>query len=406
LFDCNEGQRIILSGGSNILAVFGSTGSIGCNTLEVARRHPDHFTVRYLTARGNAAALIAQIQEFRPAAVVVTDDAARATVRDAVGGITEVLGGAHAMEELAARDDYDTMVSALVGFAGLLPTIAAMRAGRRIALANKETLVVAGALMTALARAHDIPILPIDSEHSAIQQCLVGEPAHSVARIILTASGGPFRGWTPARLATVTPAQALRHPNWSMGSKITIDSATLMNKGLEVIEARWLFGVDAARIDVLVHPQSVIHSMVEFSDGSVKAQLGVPDMKIPIHYALTAPDRLPADYERADLARIGSLTFEPPDTEAFPCLRIAYDALAAGGTAPACLNAANEVAVAAFLRGELPFTGIPALIEECLAHVPVGTADAFDDIIETDRAARDWARANITTLDFQIPTRI
>lgn len=406
LFDCNERRTIILSGGNNILAVFGSTGSIGGNTLEVVRRHPDHFTVRYLVARGNAPALIAQVREFRPAAVVVTDPAACETVRDAVGGLTEVLGGDDAMAQLAARDDYDTMVSGLVGFAGLLPTIAAMRAGRRIALANKETLVVAGALMTALARAHGVPILPIDSEHSAIQQCLVGESAHSVSRIILTASGGPFRGWTPAQLATVTPAQALRHPNWSMGSKITIDSATLMNKGLEVIEAHWLFDVDAARIDVLVHPQSVIHSMVEFSDGSVKAQLGVPDMKIPIHYALTAPGRLAADYERADLARIGSLTFEPPDTACFPCLRLAYAALAVGGTAPACLNAANEVAVDAFLRGDLPFTGIPALIEECLTQVPVRPADALDDIIETDRAARDWARAHISTVYSQTPTRI
>ena len=386
--------------------MFGSTGSIGCNTLEVARRHPDHFAVRYLAARSNAATLVAQVREFRPAAVVVSDPAARAEVRDAVGGLTEVLGDDDAMEQLAGRDDYDMMVSGLVGFAGLLPTVAAIRAGRQIALANKETLVVAGALMTALARGHGNPILPIDSEHSAIQQCLVGEAAQGVARIILTASGGPFRGWTPAQLAAVTPAQALRHPNWSMGSKITIDSATLMNKGLEVIEAHWLFGVDAARIDVLVHPQSVIHSMVEFTDGSVKAQLGVPDMKIPIHYALSWPDRLAADYERADLARIGSLTFEKADTAAFPCLRLAYDALAAGGTAPACLNAANEVAVAAFLHGDLPFTGIPMLIEECLAHVPVGTADTLDDIIETDRAARDWARAHLSTLDLQIPTRI
>ena len=395
-----------MNNGKKILAVFGSTGSIGCNTLEVVRRHPDYFTVRYLTGNSNAAVLIDQVREFRPAAVVVGDNNARAEVRAAVGDITEVLDGGNALASIAARDDYDTMVSSLVGFAGLLPTIAAIRSGKHIALANKETLVVAGELMTRLAREHNVPLLPIDSEHSAIQQCLVGEPAHSVARIILTASGGPFRGWTREDLDAVTPAQALRHPNWSMGSKITIDSATLMNKGLEVIEAHWLFGVDAANIDVVVHPQSIIHSMVEFSDGSVKAQMGVPDMKIPIHYALTYPDRLAADYERADLARIGSLTFEAPDLATFPCLSLAYDALDAGGTAPACMNATNEIAVAAFLRGEIRFTGIPALIEESLQHVPLRAVSSLDDIIETDRAAREWAAAHITQTAFQTLTRI
>ena len=395
-----------MNNGKKILAVFGSTGSIGCNTLEVVRRHPDYFTVRYLTGNSNAAVLIDQVREFRPAAVVVGDNNARAEVRAAVGDITEVLDGGNALASIAARDDYDTMVSSLVGFAGLLPTIAAIRSGKHIALANKETLVVAGELMTRLAREHNVPLLPIDSEHSAIQQCLVGEPAHSVARIILTASGGPFRGWTREDLDAVTPAQALRHPNWSMGSKITIDSATLMNKGLEVIEAHWLFGVDAANIDVVVHPQSIIHSMVEFSDGSVKAQMGVPDMKIPIQYALTYPDRLAADYERADLARIGSLTFEAPDLATFPCLRLAYDALDAGGTAPACMNATNEIAVAAFLRGEIRFTGIPALIEESLQHVPLRAVSSLDDIIETDRAAREWAAAHITQTAFQTLTRI
>ena len=384
-----------MDNGKKILAVFGSTGSIGQNTLEVARRHPASFAVRYLTGNSNADLLAAQVREFRPAAVAVSDPAARTAVREAVGTLTEVLDGDGALEDIATREDYDTMVSSLVGFAGLRPTMAAIRAGKHIALANKETLVVAGDTMTALAREHGVPILPIDSEHSAIAQCLVGEPAHSVARIILTASCGPFRGWTAQQLAAVTPAQALRHPNWSMGSKITIDSATLMNKGLEVIEAHWLFGVDADRIDVVVHPQSIIHSMVEFSDGSVKAQLGVPDMKIPIHYALTHPDRLAADYERADLARIGSLTFEQPVPATFPCLRLAYDALRAGGTAPACLNAANEVAVAAFLRGDLSFPGIPALIEESLQHVPLHATAPLDDIIETDRATRVFAEARV-----------
>ena len=390
-----------MNNGRKILAVFGSTGSIGTNTLEVVRRHPEHFAVRCLTGNSNADLLAEQVREFRPAAVAVTDAEARAAVRAAVGDLTDVLDGEDALVALASRDDYDTMVSSLVGFAGLLPTMAAIRSGKHIALANKETLVVAGELMTALAREHGVPLLPIDSEHSAIQQCLVGEPAHSVSRIILTASGGPFRGWTRQELAAVTPSQALRHPNWSMGSKITIDSATLMNKGLEVIEARWLFGVEADRIDVVVHPQSIIHSMVEFSDGSVKAQLGVPDMKIPIHYALTYPDRLAADYERADLPRIGSLTFEQPDLSTFPCLRLAYDALREGGTAPACMNAANEVAVAAFLRGGLGFTGIPALIEESLQHVPLCPLTSLEDIIETDRAAREWAEAHIAQLDLQ-----
>jgi 1-deoxy-D-xylulose-5-phosphate reductoisomerase len=395
-----------MNNGKKILAVFGSTGSIGCSTLEVVRRHPEHFAVRYLTGNSNAALLAAQVREFRPAAVAVGDPSARAEVREAVGDITDVLDGDGVLEAIAGRADYDTMVSGLVGFAGLLPTMTAIRAGRHIALANKETLVVAGELMTALAREHEVPLLPIDSEHSAIQQCLVGEPADSIARIILTASGGPFRGWSRAQLASVTPAQALRHPNWNMGSKITIDSATLMNKGLEVIEAHWLFGVVAARIDVVVHPQSIIHSMVEFHDGSVKAQLGVPDMKIPIHYALTYPNRLAADYERADLARIGSLTFEEPDPVTFPCLRLAYDALRAGGTAPACLNAANEVAVSAFLRGDIPFTGIPTLIEDSLQHVPLRPLSSVDDIIETDRATREWARTHIAHTTSQTLTRI
>ncbi len=395
-----------MNSGNKILAVFGSTGSIGCSTLEVVRRHPEHFTVRYLTGNSNAALLVEQIREFRPAAVAVSDPAARAQVAAEVGQLTEVLDGPDALADIAARDDYDTMVSSLVGFAGLLPTVTAIRAGKTIALANKETLVVAGEIITALTRTHGTPLLPIDSEHSAIQQCIVGEPAHGVARIILTASGGPFRGWTTEALQAVTPAQALRHPNWSMGSKITIDSATMMNKGLEVIEARWLFDVDPSRIDVVVHPQSIIHSMVEFTDGSVKAQLGVPDMKIPIHYALTYPDRLAADYDRLDITRIGTLTFEEPDSDAFPCLRLAYDALRAGGTAPACLNAANEVAVAAFLRRDIAFPRIAALIEESLTHVPQHSVTSIDDIVEADRATRAWAETHIMQTDFQPTTRI
>jgi 1-deoxy-D-xylulose-5-phosphate reductoisomerase len=318
--------------GKQILAIFGSTGSIGCNTLEVARRHPEHFEVRYLTGNSNAPLMIAQVREFRPAAIAITDPAAFTVVSAEVGTQTEVLFGEDGLMNIAARDDYMTMVSSLVGFAGLLPTVEAIKAGKRIALANKETLVVAGEIITRLRKEHSVPLLPIDSEHSAILQCIVGEPEHSVSRIILTASGGPFRGHSAEDLRNVTREQALQHPNWSMGNKITIDSATLMNKGLEVIEARWLFDVEADRIDIVVHPQSIIHSMVEFSDGSVKAQLGVPDMKIPIHYALTWPDRLAADYERLNLPAIGTMTFEEPDMESFPCLRLAFDALREGGT--------------------------------------------------------------------------
>ncbi len=380
---------------TKILAVFGSTGSIGQNTLEVVRGHPGHFSLRYLTGNSNAQLLCAQVREFRPLAVAVTDPDAFKIVRDEVGGMTEVLEGEAGLVDLAGRDDYDMLVSSLVGFAGLVPTITAMEAGHDIALANKETLVVAGELITDLRKRRKVNLLPVDSEHSAIMQCLTGEADRGVRRIILTASGGPFRGKTCEQLERVTLAQALRHPNWNMGSKITIDSSTLMNKGLEVIEAHWLFDVGADRIDVVVHPESIIHSMVEFTDGSVKAQLGVPDMKIPIHYALSWPDRLEADYERLDLARIGSLTFEAPDTETFRCLALAYDALREGGTAPAILNAANEIAVDAFLNERITYTGIPALIESCLEAIPAQSADQLAGVIDADRRTREFARKEL-----------
>ncbi len=384
----------------NQLAIFGATGSIGQSTLEVVRRNPHAFAVRYMSGNSNADLLCAMVREFRPAAVAVSDPAAAAVVRAAVGDITEVLDGELALVELAGREDYGTMVSSLVGFAGLLPTIAAIRAGHHIALANKETLVVAGELISTLLSEHSVQLLPVDSEHSAVYQCLVGEPRERIARIILTASGGPFRGWTVEQLLHVTPQQALKHPNWSMGSKITIDSATLMNKGLEVIEARWLFDVPAERIDVLVHPQSIVHSLVEFTDGSVKAQLGMPDMKLPIQYALTWPDRGSERFTRMDLATIGSLTFEAPDRTAFPCLGLAYDALEARGNATTILNAANEIAVAAFLRGELPFSGIPALIDHCLQHVAHRAVRNIEDIVESDRETRAHATAHISSLSF------
>lgn len=373
------------------LALFGSTGSIGTSTLDVVRRHPDAFRVRYLTANSRVEELLAQIEEFSPAAVAVADPVAAAAVRSAVGDRIPVLEGIDGLLDIARRDDYDTMVSGLVGFAGLLPTVAAIEHGHDIALANKETLVVAGEIISQLLATHRVRLLPVDSEHSAIFQCLVGEPPESVARLILTASGGPFRGRSRDELAHVTRADALAHPNWSMGQKITIDSATLMNKGLEVIEAHWLFGIPAERIDVVVHPQSIIHSMVEFTDGSVKAQLGVPDMKIPIHYALTAPDRIAATYDRLTFERMHTLTFEAPDTEAFPCLRLAYEALAAGGTAPAVLNGANEVAVAAFLAGRIGFLDIPAVIAQTLDDIPVTAADSIAAVSDADGAARSTA---------------
>ncbi len=373
------------------LALFGSTGSIGTSTLDVVRRHPDAFRVRYLTANSRVEALVAQIDEFAPAAVAVADPVAAAAVRSAVGNRVPVLEGIDGLLDIARRDDYDAMVSGLVGFAGLLPTVAAIEHGHDIALANKETLVVAGEIISRLLTTHHVRLLPVDSEHSAIFQCLVGEPPDSVARLILTASGGPFRGRTRDELEHVTRADALAHPNWSMGQKITIDSATLMNKGLEVIEAHWLFGIPAERIDVMVHPQSIIHSMVEFTDGSVKAQLGVPDMKIPIHYALTAPERIAATYDRLTLERMRTLTFEVPDTEAFPCLRLAYESLAAGGTAPAVLNGANEVAVAAFLAGRIGFLDIPAVIARTLDEIPVAAADSIAAVSDADGAARSTA---------------
>jgi 1-deoxy-D-xylulose-5-phosphate reductoisomerase len=380
------------------LAIFGSTGSIGRNTLEVVREQASRFRVRYLTANRSSELLCAQVREFRPRAVAVVDEKAWRDVRAAVGRGTAVLAGAEALTELAQREDYDVMVSGLVGFAGMPPTLAAVSAGKTVALANKEALVVAGEALMRARAVHGAPLLPIDSEHSAILQCLQGEDPSAVRRIILTASGGPFRGRRASDLASVTRTEALRHPNWDMGSKITIDSATLMNKGLEVIEAHWLFGLPAAQIDVLVHPQSIIHSMVEFVDGSVKAQLGVPDMRIPIQYALAYPTRLPSPQHRLHLDAIGTLTFHEPDLRAFRCLRLAYDALEAGGTAPAALNAANEIAVQAFLTGGIRFTDIPRVIEWCLERVPVRPARSVNAIIEVDRQSRIFAHERIAQL--------
>jgi 1-deoxy-D-xylulose-5-phosphate reductoisomerase len=375
------------------IAILGATGSIGRNSLEVIRAHPDRFRISALTTNRNIDLLEAQAREFHPSTVVVLDPERATTLRSKLGGLTKVLSGSEGLDEVVRRDDVDVVISSLVGFAGVRPTAEAIRHRKRIALANKETLVAAGAFITGLVREYGVELIPVDSEHSAILQCLAGEDASRVARLILTASGGPFRTTSPDDFARITVEQALRHPNWSMGNKVTIDSATLMNKGLEVIEAHWLFGLPVERIDVVVHPQSIIHSMVEFVDGSVKAQLGLPDMKLPIQYALTHPDRLPMNGERVSFPRLEQMTFFEPDRRRFPCLDLAYEALRAGGTLPAVLNAANEVAVAGFLDRALAFDRIAGVIRRTMdEHRAVAHPD-LDDIVEADRWARRAAHA-------------
>jgi 1-deoxy-D-xylulose-5-phosphate reductoisomerase len=371
------------------LAIIGSTGSIGTQTLGIVGRYPDMFRVSVLTAGSNAELLMAQARLYRPEKVVIGNEAYYQVVRDGLAGLgTEVLAGQKAVEEVASSDSFDTMVAAMVGFAGLKPTAGAIAAGREVALANKETLVVAGELITRTAAATGARLLPVDSEHSAIMQCLNGEPESSVERIILTASGGPFRDMPQERLAKVTPLEALRHPNWTMGSKITIDSATLMNKGLEVIEAHWLFGIPADSIDVLIHPQSIVHSMVQFTDGSVKAQLGVPDMRLPIIYALTWPERVITELPRPSLGEIGSLTFGAPDTSRFRCLSLARTALKEGGNMPCALNAANEVAVAAFLKEQIGFNDIAGTVEYVLEKTSFNNEASLEVYAETDMISR------------------
>jgi 1-deoxy-D-xylulose-5-phosphate reductoisomerase len=365
------------------IALFGSTGSIGVNTLDVIRRNPGRYAARYLTANSQVDLLEAQIAEFHPSAVAVRDAEAWSTLRRR-NPKCEVLCGDDGILELARRNDYDILVGALVGFAGLKSTVEAVKLGKRICLANKETLVVAGELLTALAAQSGSEIIPIDSEHSAIYQCLVGESNEYVRRIILTASGGPFRTWPKESFNEITVEKALRHPKWVMGRKITIDSATLMNKGLEVIEAKWLFGQPLEKIEVVVHPQSIVHSLVEFIDGSIKAQLGAPDMRLPIQYALSAPERLNESYDRLDLLTAGPLEFEAPDTEKFPCLRLAREAGEKGGLYPCILNAANEIAVHAFLEKKIAFTEIPELIASALNAAPPSADAPFTSDIEKE----------------------
>lgn len=371
------------------IAILGSTGSIGTQTLDVVREHADEYEAYALTAGHNAELLIAQAREFHPEVVVIADESRYETVREALADLPiKVWAGAEAIGDAASLPDVDVVVTAMVGFAGLRPTVAAIEAGKTIALANKETLVVAGELITELAVKHCAPILPVDSEHSAIFQSLVGEDGNAIDKILLTASGGPFRTTPIEELANVTAARALKHPNWEMGAKITIDSATMMNKGFEMIEAKWLFGVEPERIEVLVHPESIVHSAVQLADGGVKAQLGVPDMRLPIQYALSFPRRLSLSGERLDLAALGRLTFEHPDFDKFDCLRIAYEAIAAGDNLPCVVNAANEVANAAFRRGAVGFLDIPRLIRRAMADATRCQRASLSDFLASDAEVR------------------
>jgi 1-deoxy-D-xylulose-5-phosphate reductoisomerase len=368
------------------IAILGSTGSIGTQTLDVIRQHPDRFEVVLLSARRSVDLLIRQAVEFDAANVVICDEARYREVADALQSRdTKVWAGVDSLCELVAMSCVDIVVGAMVGFSGLRPTLAALRAGKIVALANKETLVAAGEVVTATARAHGGVLLPVDSEHSAIFQCLLAAGENPVEKVHLTASGGPFRTWEKQRIAGATAAQALRHPNWDMGAKVTIDSATMMNKGFEVIEARWLFDLAPEQIQVVVHPESVIHSMVEFADGAVIAQLGCPDMREPIGFALAFPERLTVGNKRLDFAALGSLSFEAPDTGRFPCLALAYEALRRGGNAPCALNAANEVAVAAYLKDLISFYDIAKIAERALAGMDFVANPSLEDIFETNR---------------------
>ncbi|NIJ56078.1 1-deoxy-D-xylulose-5-phosphate reductoisomerase [Dyadobacter arcticus] len=374
------------------VAILGSTGSIGTQALEVIEANSEVFSVSVLTAGSNADLLIKQAVKFLPDEVVICDRSQFEKVKSALSSFPiKVYDGEEALISVVESDSVNIVLTAMVGYAGLLPTIHAIKAGKHIALANKETLVVAGELITALARKHQVNIYPVDSEHSAIFQCLAGEENNRIEKIILTASGGPFRGKDRAFLADVTKAQALRHPNWSMGAKITIDSATLMNKGLEVIEAKWLFDLTASQIDVIVHPQSIIHSLVQFEDGSLKAQMGLPDMKLPIQYALHYPTRLKSTFPRFNFTDYPSLTFEKPDLETFRNLGIAYDVLEKGGNAACIVNAANEIAVEAFLHDKIGFLDISDVIVDSLSKIAYIGNPSYSDYVETNEVTRRFA---------------
>lgn len=388
-FMSDVSSAISSNGSPSGLAVLGATGSIGTQTLDVVRLFPDQFDVRVLTCGSNVERLVEQVREFRPDCVVVkSPDRAREVESRLSGGTVDVHVGEDGLCAAATRSDVDVVMAAVVGAAGVAPVLAALRNGKRVALANKETMVVAGALVNEVLEESGGEVIPVDSEHSAIFQCLAGESEREIEDVVLTASGGPFRTRSADTFGEITVEEALDHPNWSMGPKITIDSATMMNKGLEVIEARWLFELDVDQIEVLVHPQSIVHSMVSFSDGAVKAQLGVPDMKVPIQYALSFPGRWAAPHERLDWAEFTRLDFELPDTEKFPCLRLAYEALDAGGTAPAVLNAANEATVDLFLQKKISFLDIPRLIERVLERTTVVHSPVLDELSAADRDAR------------------
>lgn len=371
------------------IAILGSTGSIGTQALDVIQRHPEKFEVEVLTAQQNTELLIEQALTFNPNCVVIGNESLYAEVNNALDpkGI-KVYAGEKALASVMEMDSIDMVLTAVVGYSGLLPTIKAIETGKTIALANKETLVVAGELVTSLAREKGVNILPVDSEHSALFQCLVGEFHNPIEKLYLTASGGPFRGRTQKDLGSVTKAQALKHPNWEMGAKITIDSATMMNKGLEVIEAKWLFGVELEQIEVLVHPQSIIHSIVQFEDSSMKAQLGLPDMRIPIQFALSYPERLKADYPRFNFLDYPELTFEEPDVQTFRNLGLAYEAAEKGGNQPCILNAANEIAVQGFLEEKIGFLEISEVIENCMEKVSYIRTPILEDFVESDKETR------------------
>jgi 1-deoxy-D-xylulose-5-phosphate reductoisomerase len=374
------------------IAILGSTGSIGTQALEVIAQHSEYFQVEVLTAQNNAGLLIEQAIKFKPNAVVIVNDTHYAQVKEALLPLDiKVYAGENALASVVQMDSIDLVLTALVGYSGLLPTMKAIEAGKTIALANKETLVVAGELITQLAREKGVNIYPVDSEHSAIFQCIVGEFHNKIEKIILTASGGPFRGKKREELLSVTKAQALKHPNWTMGAKVTIDSASLMNKGLEVIEAKWLFNLHADQVEVVVHPQSIVHSLVQFEDSSIKAQLGLPDMRLPIQFAMTYPDRFKSNFPRFDFANYPSLTFEKPDMETFRNLALAFEALQRGGNVPCVLNAANEIAVAEFLKDKVGFLQMSEVVEQCMAKVQFVAKPNLDDYIETDKETRRLA---------------
>lgn len=383
------------------IAILGSTGSIGTQALEVIAANPENFEVEVLTAQNNAELLIQQAKEFKPNAVVIVNEDFYPQVKDALVPLDiKVFAGEKSLASIVQMDSIDMVLTALVGYSGLKPTIKAIEAGKNIALANKETLVVAGELITQLAREKGVNIYPVDSEHSAIFQCLVGEFDNPIEKIILTASGGPFRGKKRHELKSVTKAQALKHPNWTMGAKVTIDSASLMNKGLEVIEAKWLFGLKPEQIEVIVHPQSIVHSLVQFRDSSIKAQLGLPDMRLPIQFALGYPQRLKADYPRFDFTQYPNLTFEPPDTETFRNLALAFQAMAKAGNMPCVLNAANEIAVQEFLKDNIGFLQMSEVVERCLEKITYVSKPTFEDYVVTDTETRQLAGELIAKKQF------